>query len=217
MAGLASLTDRRAVLAAIEEYDRLGRDTFLAHYRFGRAKWWYLVHSGKQYDSKAIIGAAIGFQTGRALTTDDFSGGEASVVRKLHSLGFRVLRREMSEKTALPEEVPETFPEGMRVTVTVNRAERSLAARLGCIEIHGTNCVVCGMDFEHRYGSDFAGLIHVHHLKPLGIVRQAAEVNPREELRPVCPNCHAAIHYGGMNRAIEEVQESLRQSRGATL
>lgn len=119
----------------------------------------------------------------------------------------------MSENCVLPDEVPETFPEGMRVTLTVNRAERSLPARLACIEIHGTTCVVCGIDFEQHYGSDFAGLIHVHHLKPLGTIGDASRVDPREDLRPVCPNCHAVIHHGGANRSIDEVSEALRDSR----
>lgn len=60
MAGIASLTDRGAVLNAIEEYERVGREAFLTRYGFGRAKWWYLLHERRQYDSKAVVGAAIG-------------------------------------------------------------------------------------------------------------------------------------------------------------
>ena len=218
MAGLASLTDRAAVLAAIAEYDRLGRDAFLLRHRFGRARWWHLVHGGRQYDSKAIVGVAIGIQTGKPLVTDDFSGGEASVVRKLRSLGFRVLRSELTDRmAALPEEVDETFPEGLRSTVTVNRVERSAAARLACIEAFGTTCIVCGMDFERAYGQEFAGLIHVHHLQPLGGGVTAREVNPKEDLRPVCPNCHAALHFGGMTRTIEVLKAHVDAARRAAV
>ena len=39
-----------------------GRHAFLARYGFGPAKEWVLVHGGKRYDSKAIVGAAHGFQ-----------------------------------------------------------------------------------------------------------------------------------------------------------
>jgi 5-methylcytosine-specific restriction enzyme A len=218
MAGIASLTDRNAVLAAISDYDRLGRDAFLERHRFGRARWWHVVHNGKQYDSKAIVGVAIGIQTGRALTTDDFSGGEGSVVRKLRSLGFTVLRALLDEQTAaLPEEVDENYPEGLRTTVTVNRAERSAQARLACIEAFGTACTVCGMEFRDVYGPSFDGLIHVHHLKPLGEATGSREVNPRTDLRPVCPNCHAALHHGGVTRTLEELQDHLQQARRAAV
>ena len=212
MAGLSPLTDRAAVLTAIAEYDTVGRDEFLDRYGFGRAKWWYLLHEGKQYDSKAITGAAMGQQTGTPLTAIDFKGGEASAVRKLQSLGFRVVRLEITEESSqLPEEVPASFPEGFRSTVTVNRAERSAAARLACIEIHGTACTVCGIEFGESYGPQFAGLIHVHHLSPLAGRTELRQVDPRTDLCPICPNCHAAIHSGGAIRTIEEVRRCLKR------
>ena len=218
MAGIASLTDRDAVLKAMREYDGLGRDPFLERYGFGRAKWWYVLHEGRQYDSKAIVGTAIRFQTGQPLRASDFTGGEGSVVRKLRSFGFMVVRVEISEDSSrLPEEVDATFPEGMRTAVTVNRAERSAAARLACIDAHGTRCVVCGMSFEETYGSDFSGLIHVHHLNPLSGQTGVVEVDPRADLRPVCPNCHAAIHYDGANRPIDELKAALAAAQGTTV
>jgi 5-methylcytosine-specific restriction enzyme A len=218
MAGIAVLTDKSAVLSAMAEYDRLGLEAFLAQYKFGRARWWRLLYGGKQYDSKAIVGVAIGIQTGLPLTTDDFSGGEGSVVRKLRSLGFQVLRTELTQRTAaLPEEVDESFPEGRRMAILVNRAERSAAARLACIEEFGTACTVCGIEFEKVYGPDFMGLIHVHHLNPLAGSTTKREVNPKKDLRPVCPNCHAAIHHGGVTRTLEELSTRLRKAQRAAV
>ncbi len=82
---------RGAVLDAIGEYDRLGQDGFLERYGFDRARQYLLVHDGKRYDSKAIVGAAHGFLPGeRPLTAGEFSGGEATVGRLLRSLGFTV-------------------------------------------------------------------------------------------------------------------------------
>ncbi len=87
-----SLSDvtRPDVLAAVREFDRLGRDAFLTSYRFGPAKYYFLSLGGKRYDSKAIMGYAHGVSAGRRLTTDDFTGGEASVGRRLRALGFDV-------------------------------------------------------------------------------------------------------------------------------
>lgn len=89
---LGDLTDPSAVFTAIAEYDRLGSDFFLARYGFNPARSYFLVHDGKRYDSKAIAAAAVGFQfpADGPLTANEFSGGEATVRRKLESLGFRV-------------------------------------------------------------------------------------------------------------------------------
>jgi hypothetical protein len=82
--------DREAVLRAVAEYNRLGRDEFLKQYKFGPAKRYFLVLDGTYYDSKAIVGAAQTLNGGPRLTAEDFSGGEATVVKLLTGLGFTV-------------------------------------------------------------------------------------------------------------------------------
>jgi hypothetical protein len=83
---------KKAVLAAIAECDRLGRDAFLAKYGFGRARRYFLDHGSREYDSKAIVGVAHGFQypAKGPLGPHDFSGGDLTVRSKLQQLGFRV-------------------------------------------------------------------------------------------------------------------------------
>ena len=90
----------------------------------------------------------------------------------------------------------QTAPEGAIKKVPVNRYERSAWARRACIEIHGTRCKVCDMDFGETYGEFAAGRIHVHHLTPLAHIKNHAkhEVNPRTDLVPVCANCHWMLH-----------------------
>lgn len=87
---LANIT-RESVLAAIAEFDSIGRDAFLERYGFGPARSYMLEHDGGLYDSKAIVGAAHGLATGRQLAAADFSGGAATVQRTLEALGFRVV------------------------------------------------------------------------------------------------------------------------------
>jgi MoxR-like ATPase len=89
---VGELSSREAMLRAIEEFDRIGRDGFLEKYGFGRALDYYIVHDGKEYDSKAIVGAAHGFEfpDRGPLTSIDFSGGLGTTVRKIESLGFEV-------------------------------------------------------------------------------------------------------------------------------
>jgi putative restriction endonuclease len=94
-----ALTDvtRDSVLAAIVEYDDLGQTAFLAKYHFQRARKYVLLHDGKTYDSKALIGVAHRYATGQILPATDFSGGERTVVTRLTTLGFDV-----RDSTALP-------------------------------------------------------------------------------------------------------------------
>lgn len=103
----------------------------------------------------------------------------------LDTLGFRS-----------PEEVPEdeAFHEGAVKQVLVNRYERNRKARAKCIQRWGTACVICGFDFEARYGKIGAGFIHVHHLLEISQVGEDYNVDPEADLRPVCPNCHAMLH-----------------------
>lgn len=89
---LSDLTDREAVLEAIEEFDAVGRDEFLAKYGFGTARSYFLLYRGARYDSKAIAGVAHGYQhpTVGPLRSPDFSGGKDTVARRLRELGFEV-------------------------------------------------------------------------------------------------------------------------------
>jgi hypothetical protein len=109
----------------------------------------------------------------------------------------------------MAEEVqdPAKYPEGATKTVTVNIYERNPQARLDCLAAHGTACCVCSFDFSANYGDIGNGYIHVHHLKPLGEIRSEYELDPINDLRPVCPNCHAMIHRRIPAYSIEEMRE----------
>jgi hypothetical protein len=92
---LSELTDPEAVRQAIAEFDRVGRTAFLERYGFGRSREYMLrEESGQLYDSKAIAGAAFGFQhpDRGPLTPSEFTGVEHTVQPKLEELGFDVVR-----------------------------------------------------------------------------------------------------------------------------
>jgi 5-methylcytosine-specific restriction protein A len=83
---------RSAVLEAIREYDDIGRDAFLKHYGFGKARDYILRYNGRSYDSKAIVGAAHGKLSPEhpLLSHRKFSGGERTVEKLLKGLGFDI-------------------------------------------------------------------------------------------------------------------------------
>lgn len=91
---LADLSDPHAVQAALDEYLRLGQQAFLERYGFGQASGFVVrdPRSGQWADSKAIAGAAVGFQFANEgpLRPDQFSGGTRTVVRRLKALGFEI-------------------------------------------------------------------------------------------------------------------------------
>ena len=103
-------------------------------------------------------------------------------------------------------EIPSgTFPEGALRRVVVNSYERSERARRACIAVHGTRCAVCAFSFAATYGPDFRDFIHVHHLRPISELGPEYELDPIQDLRPVCANCHAAIHHRRPAYSIEEI------------
>jgi 5-methylcytosine-specific restriction protein A len=114
-----------------------------------------------------------------------------------------------------PDELQDegTITEGAKHQVTVNAYERDSIARQKCIDHYGTKCFVCGFLFESVYGEVAKDFVHVHHLRPLSEIGSEYAVNPVEDLRPVCPNCHAVLHLGKPVFSIEEVIAFVRKRR----
>lgn len=88
----------------------------------------------------------------------------------------------------------EEITEGSIRIVEQSQYERNPRLRDLSLRYHGCRCVVCGISFEDIYGKFAKGFIHVHHLAPLSSVGTAHAVDPKQDLVPVCPNCHAVIH-----------------------
>ena len=117
------------------------------------------------------------------------------------------------EDFTLPDEIadPAGLPEGAVSAITVNAYERNPEARKRCIEHYGTNCSVCGFNFGSAYGAVAEGFIHIHHLRSLSEIGAEYIVDPIQDLRPVCPNCHAVLHRRIPPYSIEAVHAFLRR------
>lgn len=103
------------------------------------------------------------------------------------------------------------FPEGALSRVEVNRYERDPRARKACLHHWGYRCAVCKFSFEDRYGPLGQDFIHVHHLRELSKVSAGYRVDPVNDMRPLCPNCHAMIHRAtGPALSIDELRAHLR-------
>ncbi|KHL95955.1 restriction endonuclease [Paenibacillus sp. IHB B 3415] len=115
------------------------------------------------------------------------------------------------------EEIPEEgnttgLPEGAVTRIEVNKYERNLINRQTCLLIHGTNCKICGFDFEARFGEIGKGYIHVHHLTPVSSIGPDYIISPADDLLPVCPNCHAMLHKRNPPFTIQEIREIINKT-----
>lgn len=103
-----SLLTRQAVMAALDEFERLGREEFLQRHGFGPARDYFVRHpvSGALCDSKAIAGVAYGLvaPTGEHLRAIDFSGGAATVAKVLRDLGFEMVAPDMASHQPTEDE-----------------------------------------------------------------------------------------------------------------
>ena len=99
---LKNLSDRNAVLKAIEEWNEIGENDFFRKYRRGEATKYQLVYEGRRYPPKAIAGAAYFHQFGVQLL-NRFSGGRETN-SKLVELGFTVVKKDnqVHSEIALP-------------------------------------------------------------------------------------------------------------------
>lgn len=86
------VTDPSAVRQALDEFKALGQAQFLKKYGFGASRGWMIQDDdGRQYDAKAVLGAAHRYQHPDLgpIPQSDFHGG-APTARKLRALGFTV-------------------------------------------------------------------------------------------------------------------------------
>lgn len=142
-----------------------------------------------------------------------------TLVRVEEGIASRILDlRKTLEMRALPEEIDEeeVFFEGAKTRIAINAYERNIEARSKCIDHYGPKCQVCGMSFKEAYGPEFERIIHVHHLRKISEIGESYVVNPISDLRPVCPNCHAAIHNNKEPFTIEEIKGKIRNKIFAT-
>jgi len=106
-------------------------------------------------------------------------------------------------------EIDETLLEGKVRIVNINIYERNPIARQQCIDHYGCKCTICDFNFEKTYGKIGVSFIHVHHLIEISLIGNEYSIDPIQDLRPVCPNCHAMIHKKKPAYSIEEIKENL--------
>ena len=101
----------------------------------------------------------------------------------------------------------ETFREGKSKDIIQTEYERNPHARIACLKHHGYSCQICDFNFETCFGELGKGFIHVHHINPIAEIGEEYEIDPKKDLVPVCPNCHAMINSRRPPFTIEEIKD----------
>lgn len=107
--------------------------------------------------------------------------------------------------------------EGAKKSITVNAYERNSQAREKCISHYKKKnngiikCEICGFDFGKVYGEQFSDKIHVHHMLELSAIGEEYEVDPINDLLPVCPNCHLIAHSRTPAYTPDEIKGMLKK------
>ena len=156
----------------------------------------------------------IRFPTEEALPAEHICpGGDYTFPNGISSLpGYKHMGTADTSPTFHTDDVhaPERYWEGALRRITVNAFERDPAARSACIAHFGASCRVCTFDFGARYGELGSGFIHVHHTRQLRDIRVGYAVDPKRDLVPVCPNCHAMLHQTSPPLTVAELQKRLK-------
>lgn len=135
--------------------------------------------------------------------------------KKLKRVGQGWYASDGEAPIVFPEELSEgrTYVEGLKKTISVNTYERSADARKKCLDHHGYQCSICSFDFEKIFGDIGENYIHVHHIIPIADIKREYDVDPVNDLIPVCPNCHAMIHRIRPALTIEQLKQHIQKVR----
>ncbi|OON91162.1 MAG: hypothetical protein ATN32_02480 [Candidatus Epulonipiscium fishelsonii] len=76
-----------------------------------------------------------------------------------------------------------------------------------CLDYYGAICEVCGIDYGYTYGNQFERYIDIHNLKSTHKEDDNLDINPEEDLVPVCHNCHFIMHTKQPCYTIDEMKK----------
>lgn len=110
------------------------------------------------------------------------------------------------------ENVQASAKEGELVKVSnVFVRKRDARLREECLKKNGKVCSICGLDPVKLYGAGFENIIEVHHLHPIACGERETTI---DNLIPVCPNCHRALHskHEGLYTP-EELKEQIKKNK----
>ena len=224
MSPCLKVTETKCVLAAIEEFEEIGREEFLSKYGFNHAREYFIEYKGTRYDCKPILVAAYyhQFKPDLLVATNknefekhlkELKKGTGGVALKIEQLLTDMEFKVVDDGWKPP--LLGGFPEGKkdeRVHKTrERRPEVIISAKNSFLEKHGKlYCIVCGFDFEKVYGKRGQGYIEAHHTIPVSEMEEGHETRP-EDIALVCANCHRILHRTRPWLKMDELKKLLKK------
>lgn len=138
MATFSSVTQQH-ILQALAEYDARGGDQFLDVYGFTPSYDHPLVHDGRSYDTRAVLGVAHRFATGRIATPEEVESGFDGALTILRRRGFTVTEPPSAPRRMAPATRTPRAPRASTATRTPTRAASAAPERAPMI------CPTCSM------------------------------------------------------------------------
>ena len=180
------------VLLALEEFDRIGAEEFLARYGFDAAGEHELVHESRSYDSLAVLGVAHLRASGELASSEDLSGGAAGAAAVLRDLGFTA-----GEDAPAPDD-PDASKDATEVGDEAARSAWAAAARDVLIETAGKyHAVITSKELaaEVIERSRITTKRPSHYWMPDVLARVAAHCSERGEpmLSSLCVNAEGSV------------------------
>lgn len=106
-----------------------------------------------------------------------------------------------------------THIEGQLREVKLTTRERNQQARRECLEHYGDEvCRACDVNLVALFG-EIGRILHVHHREDLALKSGPTTVSGKDDLIPVCPNCHAMLHFKKPAMPVEELRMLFKSSR----
>ena len=85
------------------------------------------------------------------------------------------------------------------------KRKRCSELRLGALKKWGNRCSCCGYGFSDNFDGLRKDCIEIHHLNQLSL--NPGRLVTVNDLRPLCPNCHRAIHTSDPAYSITELRK----------
>jgi hypothetical protein len=184
------------------ECDALGRDAFLSKHGYRRSNAYVVVHEGREYDSKAILGVAFGYEYDTApLSPSEFSGGAEHCAKLMMRLGFTMRRKDETLTQAMVSAGKRLFRRVVRTVVgLVSCSKSKLPHAAPARELYSPSYV---FDRSARYVEQHCDEWFVLSAKH-GLVDPDAVLDPYDETLAGAPKARR-------DAWAEEVREALRE------
>lgn len=220
---------RQSVLRAMNEFHRLGSESFLDKYTNGHPpENMFLLHDGNFYPLKAIFAASFtppikssvfnSNQAGYRLRDLGFSGAvrreRNGDVVSIFSGGIREREVEGTAEKAAREEIEaDIVQEGERLVKEIALIKRNASIVAKAKMRRGYDCEACGFNFGETYGTLGQGFIEAHHIEPLSTRKEPKETSV-DDFAMLCANCHRMMHRRNAPLSILALKKYLIKQRG---